>query len=70
MNSLLFKMGAQWALERIGEGTTMAGLLGGWLTTNNIVLNPQVELNLINGLKLIICAVLIGMKEGWHKRTA
>ena len=67
MNGLLFKMGAQWALNRLGEGTTWAGI---WATVHSsygIWLNPQIEANLSNAGMLIVGAILIGIKEGWHR---
>jgi GH24 family phage-related lysozyme (muramidase) len=67
MNNLLLKMGAQWALNRLGEGTTWAGI---WATVHSsygIILNPQIEGNLSNAAMLIVGAILIVVKEGWHK---
>jgi hypothetical protein len=67
MNNLILKMAAQWALNRLGEGTTWAGI---WATVHSsygIILNPTIEGNLSNAGMLIVGAILICIKEGWHK---
>lgn len=70
MNTLLMKLFGRWALERLGEGSTYAGL---WLTLSTsygIYLNPHVQANLTNVFVLLFGAILIGMKEGFTKRAA
>ena len=67
MNAIIFKMASQWALNRLGEGTTWAGI---WATVHSsygIYINPQIEGNLSNAGMLIVGAIMIGIKEGWHQ---
>jgi lysozyme family protein len=67
LNSLMLKMATQWALNRLGEGTTWVGMWATLHSSYNIWLNPQIETNLQNAGLLIVGAIAIGIKEGWHR---
>ena len=66
MNKLLFKMGGQWALARMGELSTWAGIWTAAHADYNVFLNPNLETAITNIGLSVVAAGLVMMKEGWH----
>jgi hypothetical protein len=70
VNKLLFKMGSQWVLNRLGEGTTYAGFWAWYHVNVNSILNPHLESALSNVALAVVGAALVAVNEGWHRQTA
>jgi len=70
MDKLLFKMGGQWALARLGELTTWAGFWTAAHVDYNVFLNPHLETAITNVGLAVVAAILVVIKEGWHAPAA